>query len=207
MAARDGDPELSQGDIMSPPSVALVALMGIGALGLVGYALLVRAQITPPASAASAPTPPRTEARAQQAISLAASTTSAPQIPDSDTVARWIGDATGDEPNARAAAIIALAGAPPSQALPVLKAVLNAGEPLVDGPLALQSLRAIALDTGDADESIRNILRQAIYHGDNEAVVQETQTTLDDIEGYLDQSAMRAQSDASASEAPTGAGS
>jgi len=60
--------------------------------------------------------------------------------------------------------------------------VLSAGERQVDRPLALKSLRTLALNQGDADEGIRNVLRQAIYHGDDDATVQGAQAVLDDVE-------------------------
>jgi hypothetical protein len=70
--------------------------------------------------------------------------------------------------------------------------VLNTGEPEVDRPLALRSLRTLALHQGDTDGVIRNVLRQAIYHGDNEAVTQGAQAVLDDVEGASGQIAPNA---------------
>ncbi|MEP7243809.1 MAG: hypothetical protein ABI885_08990 [Gammaproteobacteria bacterium] len=98
-------------------------------------------------------------------------------------VAKWKADATGDDSAARASAIISLANAPKLQALPVLQRVLTSGEPQVDRPLALKSLRTLALTQGDADGGIRNVLREAIYHGGDEATTQGAQSVLDDVEG------------------------
>jgi hypothetical protein len=82
----------------------------------------------------------------------------------------------------RAAAIGDLANAPREQALPVLKRVLLNGEVGIDRPLALRSLRTLALTQGDADGGIRAAVRDAIYHGDDESMADELQSTLGDIE-------------------------
>ena len=176
---------------MSRALLALVALVVIGCIGVVGYSCATRTPAGPElvseslertADAGSpallSPTP-----GTEQASPAADSEASAsPTIPP-DTLAKWIADATGDDPKARAAAITSLADAPRSEALPVLQRVLNSGEPEVDRQLALNSLRALALYQGDADGAIRNVLRQAIYHGDDEATAHGAQAVLDVIEG------------------------
>jgi hypothetical protein len=97
-------------------------------------------------------------------------------------VARWISAATGSDAAARAEAITALGNAPKAQALPVLRKVLEVGDPEVDRQLALSSLHALALDQGDTDGRIRKALRDAVYHGDDDSVGQGAQTILEDIE-------------------------
>jgi len=112
----------------------------------------------------------------------AGSETSPPPAPSQEIVARWIAAATGEDSQQRAAAITALAEAPQTQAVPVLSGVLTSGDPQVDRPLALRSLRTLALRQGDADGSIRTVLRQAIYHADEESLASGAQAVLDDIE-------------------------
>lgn len=82
----------------------------------------------------------------------------------------------------RAAAIAALADAPTAQALPALKKVIEVGEPNVDRHIALRSLHSLALRDGDTNGLIRDVMRQAVYHGDDDGVTQTAQSLLDDIE-------------------------
>ena len=105
----------------------------------------------------------------------------APSISAKD-VAKWIADTASGDAATRAAAIAALADAPRAEALPVLGRILTAGEPQVDRPLALRSLRDLALNQGDADGAIRDAVRHAIYHGDDFTKVDEVQEALDIIE-------------------------
>jgi HEAT repeat protein len=97
-------------------------------------------------------------------------------------IARLRADIDGGDPKTRAAAIAALAQAPKSEALPLLENVLEVGEPEVDRQIALRTLHAIALKEGDADGRIREALRAAMYHGDDERVSQSAQAFLEDIE-------------------------
>jgi hypothetical protein len=99
-----------------------------------------------------------------------------------DNVAGWIADTASGDAGRRAAAITALAEAPRAQALPVLGRILTDGEPSVDRALALQSLRELALNQGDADGAIRDAVRHAIYHGDDLTDKEAVQETLDIIE-------------------------
>jgi hypothetical protein len=185
---------------MSRASLALVALLTIGCIGVFGYSCATRTvrpeaegnlqTASRPEAAANVSSAPgaslplrRSEADTEQVSSVVHSEPSSSQTIPPDTVAKWVVEATGDDSNARAAAIAALATAPRSQAVPVLKKVLDTGEPSVDRPLALRSLRALALNQGDADGGIREVLRQTIYDGGDEAVSQDAQTVLDDIEG------------------------
>jgi hypothetical protein len=98
------------------------------------------------------------------------------------TTAQAIADTTSPDPRSRAVAIEALAIAPRSQAIPALESVLETGEPQVDRQIALQSLHTLALRQGDADGAIRDVLRGAIYHGDDEGAAQSAQAVLEDIE-------------------------
>jgi len=100
----------------------------------------------------------------------------------SKTTAQWIADTASGNAATRAAAITALAEAPRTEALPVLKRILTDGEPQFDRPLALRSLRDLALNQGDADGAIRDAVRHAIYHGDDQTRVDELQEALDVIE-------------------------
>jgi hypothetical protein len=102
-----------------------------------------------------------------------------------EDIARWTTEATGGDASRRAAAITALARAPVSEALPILSRVLMNGEPVVDRPLALQSLRDLALNQGDPVSSIRNAIRAAIYHGDDQTLAADAQEALDVIEESL----------------------
>jgi hypothetical protein len=92
--------------------------------------------------------------------------------------------AIGDDARARAAAIDALADAPKAQAVGVLQRVLSDG---IEGDrqLALNSLRTLAVNQGDAEGEIRNVLRLTIYDGDDETVASSAQVLLDDIERNL----------------------
>jgi len=99
-----------------------------------------------------------------------------------DDIARWSVDAVGGDAALRASAIAGLARAPVAQALPILRRVLISGEPAVDRPLALASLRELALERGDADGAIRAVVREAIYHADDVSNVEATQDVLDVIE-------------------------
>jgi len=183
---------------MSRASLALVALLTIGCMGVFSYSCATRIQPAAPDLKSKLLSSPRqeqevrTKSRADdtkpasqhsEAVTELASQTIPP-----DSVTKWIAAATGDDAKERAAAIVALAAAPRSQAIPILQRVLNAGEPLVDRQLALNSLRSLAQNQGDEDGGIRNVLRQAIYHGDDEAVARAAQDVLDDIETTPDQS-------------------
>lgn len=114
----------------------------------------------------------------------------APRITAED-VSRWIADSQSTDAKTRAAAIEALANAPKSRAVPALNRVLETGEPLVDRQIALQSLYRLALNDGDNAGAIREALRHAIYHSDDEGVTQSAQALLEDIELALAERASR----------------
>lgn len=98
------------------------------------------------------------------------------------TIARWIADTQSTDPKLRAAAIAALAEAPKAEAVPALKRVLTVGEPQVDRQIAVRSLHVLALQQDDDDGAIRNVLRDAVYHGDDEGVTDSARAVLEDIE-------------------------
>lgn len=100
----------------------------------------------------------------------------------STNVAQWIADTRSDDAKKRAAAIAALASAPKAQAIPALEYVVESGEPQVDQQIALQSLHALAMNDGDSDGAIRDVIRKALYHSDDEGVTQNAQALLEDIE-------------------------
>jgi hypothetical protein len=113
---------------------------------------------------------------------MIASAAPASSTPTPDTVSLWIADAAGADAAKRATAIAALAEAPKAQAVPVLRRLLTDAEPQVDRPLALRSLRDLALNQGDADGAIREAVRNAIYHGDDLTRTDDVQEVLDIIE-------------------------
>ena len=102
--------------------------------------------------------------------------------PSAATVSQWIADTMSSDASKRSTAITALANAPKAEALPVLRRLLIDAEPQVDRPLALQSLRDLALNQGDADGAIRDAVRNAIYHGDDQTRKDDVQEVLDIIE-------------------------
>lgn len=107
-----------------------------------------------------------------------------PPSPAATDVTRWVREVNHADAATRAAAIRALAGAPRAEALPVLHQVLINGEPQVDRPLALQSLRELALAQGDKDGKVREAIREAIYHNDdlNPTLMADAQDALDVVE-------------------------
>jgi len=107
-----------------------------------------------------------------------------------DTATRLIADAMSDDSKARTAAIIGLAEVPKSQAMPALHRVLVSGGPADEQQLALHALRTLAQDQGDADGGIREVLRQAVYHGNHQDVMLAAQVVLDSVDG--DQTAQNA---------------
>lgn len=115
-----------------------------------------------------------------------ASAKSAPDtaLSNPPNVERSIDAALGDDPDARAAAIGALALAPKAQALPVLQKILNAGID-ADRQFALNSLHTLALREGDSDGEIQNVLRLSIYDGDD-TIALGAQIVLEEIERNTD---------------------
>lgn len=131
---------------------------------------------------ASASASMQTRAAAQMEAPGPTSPPDAAAVPEGESaVSKWVEDATGEDPKARAEAIAALAHAPKDAALPALKKVLTGGEPEVDRPLALASLRTLALEQGDADGRIKELLRQTLSHADDERLAEAAQAVLDEV--------------------------
>jgi len=162
----------------------VVAALAIAAAAILGYTQTRSPVVPEPTAAAQAQETPSVVRVPAELPAVETHADAGSSQPSADSVARWVADATGDDANARAAAIIALATAPRSQAVPVLNRLLDSGE-VKDRYLALNSLRTLALEQGDADGAIRDALRHAIYHGEDESVVSSVQGALDDIEYQL----------------------
>jgi HEAT repeat protein len=183
------------------PSVIVISLGMLAACGGLAYIQASRespdaAGITPatasPSLESTAAETSRTEPTTATSAAAAENSTeseSAPvpnaAPPAPDTVEQWIKDTQHSDPKIRAAAIANLANAPKAQALPALKEVIDTGEPDVDRHIALRSLHALALRDGDRDSQIRDLMRRAIYHSDNDGVSQTAQSLLDDVEAAL----------------------
>lgn len=185
---------------MAQTSVILVTLAVLGTLGGLAYVHASRNRSPEgPEVSASAPL-----AAAREPVHSGAVTTSGPaassETPSTtelapprqstaDEVARSIADTRSNDAKTRASAIEALANAPRSQAIPALERVLESGDPQVDRQMALRSLHVLALNEGDDDGAIREVVRHAMYHGDDENVTQSAQAVLEDIEAALDERA------------------
>ena len=164
---------------MQRRTTSLLALAAVAAIAIVaGYAVSNRAE--PVATAAAVPAP---RSRIEPAVPTSRAD-SAPQVAavTPESVATWIAGANGGDAGKRAAAIAALANAPRADAVPVLRRILTDGEPQIDRSLALSSLRDLALNQGDADGTIREAVRNAIYHGDDQTPAADVQEVLDIIE-------------------------
>lgn len=82
----------------------------------------------------------------------------------------------------RAAAIEALGRAPRARALPALERIVKTGEASVDRHVAVSALHQLAMGQGDADGAIRDLLRELIYDGNDEAVTENASAALASIE-------------------------
>ena len=158
----------------------LIGLFAIAAVAVAGVYL-----VTHPAE--SATRAPDVAASAAREVPMASAppieaAVPSPSASSPHTVEQLIADTASGDVAKRAVAITALAEAPRAQALPVLARLLTDGEPLVDRPLALQSLRDLALNQGDADGAIRDAVRHVIYHGDDFTKAEDAQEVLDIIE-------------------------
>ncbi|WP_129647508.1 HEAT repeat domain-containing protein [Peristeroidobacter agariperforans] len=183
------------------PSVIVVSIGMLAACGGLAYVHASRdepeatasatATQPPPTEQAIDPAPARDAATepnvADAGVDISPSTDVADAIaaPSADTVEKWIKDTQDSDPKTRATAIANLASAPTAQALPGLREVVDTGEPEVDRHIALRSLHALALRDGDENGQVRDVMRRAIYHGDNDGVSQTAQSLLDDVEAAL----------------------
>jgi HEAT repeat protein len=189
------------------PTVIVVSLGMLAACGALAYMHANRDEPETAATAATARSsrtapslaavPAQAATTAPNAINSsvgAATASSSSSTPDAttasatgrpDTLEQWIKDTRDSDPKIRAAAITKLANAPKAQALPVLKDVLETGEPEIDRHIALNSLHTLALRDGDTSGQVRDVMRRAIYHSDNDGVTQTAQSLLDDVEAAL----------------------
>jgi hypothetical protein len=95
---------------------------------------------------------------------------------------QFLEQAEGMDAAKRAAAIEALGRAPRALALPVLERVVKDGEADVDRHVALGALHTLAMGQGDADGAIRDLLRELIYDGNDEAVTDNATAALTSLE-------------------------
>jgi hypothetical protein len=158
----------------------LVAVIAVVAGGIIVWGLADE----PGISSAEAAGAPSLSEPADPASPVASQPRPTP-VAVTKTTAQWIADTASGDAATRAAAISALAEAPRREALPVLARILTDGEPEVDRVLALQSLRDLALNQGDADGAVRDAIRHVIYHGDDFTRVEAVQEALEIIEESL----------------------
>lgn len=137
------------------------------------------------ANAATSITPAQPIEEPSSSISVGYQSEVFPAPPEA-TVDQWLADALGPDPDKRRIAIAAMANAQSEQVVPTLEKLLIHGEPQVDRPLALSSLRALALVQGDIDGGIRNALRQAVYDGSDDAITVGAQAALEEVESFFD---------------------
>jgi hypothetical protein len=171
---------------MARPTVIIVTLAVLATLGGLAYVHARRDEVQNTAIPAATVAPRlQVEAPAVSPPEVApAQPSTTPQITTGD-VARWVADTQSNDAKSRAVAIEALANAPTAQAIPALKRVLESGEPQVDRQIALRSLHVLALNEGDNNGAIRETIRHAMYHSEDEAVTQSAQAFLEDIEAAL----------------------
>lgn len=201
---------------MPRPVVVFASLATFGALGSLVYLhasrtssdpsdphpLIASGEMAPRASLPSvdgraSPANPSiaTVEREDSTASVNPTESTQPTAPDKaapNNVEQWVADSRSDDAKTRAAAIAALAGAPKAQAVPALVYVVESGEPQVDRQIALLSLRTLAVNDGDSDGAIRDVIRKAMYHTDDDGVMQSAQALLEDIEAEFAERALDA---------------
>jgi HEAT repeat protein len=174
---------------MARPIVIVATLAVVGALCGLAYVHANREDAAADTIVASAP-PSQAEVPPQvPEVSEPEATPNRPSPTRQTTgedVERWITNTQSNDAKTRAAAIEALANAPKARAIPALERVLESGEPQVDRQIALRSLHLLALNNGDDNGAIRDVIRHAMYHSDDENVTQSAQAFLEDIEAALD---------------------
>jgi hypothetical protein len=95
-----------------------------------------------------------------------------------------LADALGQNVAKGEVAVETLAKMPKERAVPVLRQILTSGDEK-RRVLALHSLRTLARKQGDEDSGIRDVIRVAIYHSDSEAITNEAQTVLSEVESAV----------------------
>ena len=171
---------------MAQPTVITVTLAVVAALGSLAYVHVSRDDKQSAAIPTATVAPrPQVEAPAESLPEEASAQPSTTQTTTTEDIARWVADTQSNDAKTRAVAIEALAKAPKAQAIPALKRVLESGEPQVDRQIALRSLHVLALNDGDNNGAIRDTIRHAMYHSEDEGVTQSAQAFLEDIEAAL----------------------
>ena len=158
----------------------LIAVAAIIAGGVVAGLLLGRDDTAPAAAPVAEASTPAAVTTPGPASSAPQAAVGVPALGDAE-LSRLAEESMAGPPALRVAAIEKLSRAPRDQALPLLKRVLLNGDPAVDRPAALRGLRELALAQGDGDQHIRDAVREAIYHGDDESLTSQAQETLDVI--------------------------
>ncbi|MEJ0037482.1 MAG: HEAT repeat domain-containing protein [Gammaproteobacteria bacterium] len=172
---------------ISRSSLTLVGLFALGVGSILGYSYATRGdapgkEITVPA--VSLPEPPQPIAAAATTAEVVPSPPPAeetPAQPEFPSDAELRSDALAQDALKAESAIETLARMPKERAVPVLRQIVTSGDEKVR-VLALHALRTLALNQGDADGAVRNVVREAIYHGDNEDVTHKAQAVLADVE-------------------------
>jgi hypothetical protein len=160
----------------------LTSLVSLVAVAAAAVALAAWYRSSPPVQTAVAQAPTPLPGAPSMALVRVTDVPPASPRPTAQAVSQWIADTQSSDAAKRATAIAALADAPKAVAVPVLRRLLTDAEPQVDRPLALRSLRDLALNQGDADGASRLAVRNAIYHGDDQTKTDEVQEVLDIIE-------------------------
>jgi hypothetical protein len=160
-------------------SVAIPFAAGCSAV--LGYSYLTRTDSVAPPPALVVQT--QTAKPTQIAQAPAAAPAPAPVEPTlSEKLAKWTAETDDENAETRASAITALGTGPRPEVIPTLRKILETGRSEPDRQLALQSLRKLALEQGDADGVIRNAVRQVIYHASEETMIGSARQVLDEIE-------------------------
>lgn len=167
-------------------SLTLVALFALGLGSILGYTYAQRddtraPSLEVPAPVVARPVVPVTAAPAESGITPQAPAAEPATSPDLPSDAQLLADALGSDAAKGEAAVQSLARMPKARSLPILRRILTSGDEK-RRVLALHSLRTVARDQGDEDGEVRTVVREAIYHGDNEELTNEAQTVLSDIE-------------------------
>lgn len=135
-----------------------------------------------PAMPISGGAEPAMDAAVEAETPIEATIDEAPKPLGPDEIMQLVADTASGDARRRATAIVALVNAPKSDAIAALRRVVEGGEPTVDRPLALRSLRDLALHQGDEDGAIRDVVRETIYHGDDDTLIEHAQLALEMIE-------------------------
>jgi hypothetical protein len=175
---------IQQGTARSTATLAALFALGLGSI--LGYTY-ARRDDTPARSpevavpAVARPVPPAIAMPAESVIAPSAPAAEPATKAELPSEADLLADALGSDAAKGEATVRKLAQMPKERSLPVLRRVLTSGDE-TRRVLALHSLRTVARDQGDDDGEVRAIVREAIYHGDNETLTNEAQSVLSDIE-------------------------